>query len=223
MKKLRDLGVFTLAIAVALHLLAISLQAFPAPGGGMRKAAWKNPTVQGEFAAWTTRLNGLGVEVTQPELEEWLWTFAVEFMSVRGQVLAPFQPYYRYAGTGQSWRMFSAPHRHPSKLQISVRVDSEWRLVYESRSVEHDYLGTLLDHDRMRSIVFRYAWSSYRSSYKRFAKWVARRAARDFPEASDVRLEFVRYRTPSPEEVRSGDIPKGKTHSRQQFSLAALR
>ena len=34
---------------IAVHLLAITLMALPAPSGGMSRSAWKDPTVQAEF------------------------------------------------------------------------------------------------------------------------------------------------------------------------------
>src|SRR5438874_800880 len=58
---------------VALHLLAITLMALPAPGEGMIREAWKDPSVQSEFAAWSDRCNRLGLHVTPEEFETRLW------------------------------------------------------------------------------------------------------------------------------------------------------
>ena len=40
------------AVFVAYHIVAITLQALPAPAGGMSRTAWKEPTVQGEIASF---------------------------------------------------------------------------------------------------------------------------------------------------------------------------
>ena len=67
MRTLRD---HLRALFVVFHLVAITLMALPAPGGAMNRAAWADPTVQGEFAAWTSRINALGVAISQEELED---------------------------------------------------------------------------------------------------------------------------------------------------------
>ena len=195
---------------VAGHLVAITLMALPAPEGGMNRASWQDPTVQGELAAWTGRLNRLGVDVTPAQVEEALWQAAVDYMRLRGRVLAPFQLYYAYCGTGQSWRMFVAPHRYPTRLHIDLEEHGRWRPLYAERDPRHDWLGRWLDHHRMRSAVFRFGWQEFGGDYRQFVDWVARRAALDFPAASRVRVYFVKYRTPSPEEVRAGRRPEGE-------------
>jgi len=203
------------AAFVLFHLLAVILMAIPAPAGGMKKSAWKDPTVQSEFAAWTDRFNALGAGITQEEFETELWDFALGFMKVRTTVLKPFQPYYHWAGTWQTWRMFIAPHRFPARLHIDVLEQPEvgeraWRTVYVARSTEHDWLKTELDQERMRSAMFRYGWSSYKRAWSEFADWAAVRAAADFPDATMIRLRMWKQRTRTPEEVREAIEPPGK-------------
>lgn len=197
------------AALIALHVFAVVAMAVPSPEGGLNRSAWKDPTVQGEFAAWTGRLNAVGVQVGQAELEEWAWGFAQGWERTRGAVLAPFMPYYRYCGTWQSWRMFVAPHRYPARLHIDVRRGGAWEPVFVERSAEHTWRRHQLDHDRMRAAIFRYGWRHFRKAYNTFATWVAARAAEDFPDATEVRLRFWKYRTASPEEVRTGTEPEG--------------
>jgi hypothetical protein len=211
------------AALIALHLIAITLMAVPSPQGGMSRAAWKEPTVQGEFAAWAGRLDRVGIHLTTAELEERLWDAAVLYEDVRDTVLAPFMPYYRYCGTWQSWRMFVAPHRYPSRLHIEVREGESWRPIYIARSDQFAWHRRQLDHDRMRAAVFRYAWRHYRRRYSTFGRWVAGQVAQDFPDAEEVQLRFYKYRTPSPVEVRSGTEPKGSFSKPLRFDLADFR
>jgi hypothetical protein len=194
-------------IFVACHLLAITLMALPAPAGGMNRNSWKDPTVQGELQIWTERLNGWGVQATQPELEDTLWLWANRYMKVRAEILQPFDYYSDSCGTGQSWRMFVAPHRFPTRLQIDVEEQGQWRTVYVERDPHRDWLGTKLDHYRFRSAIFRFGWQEYSDDLQHFANWVAAQAFRDFHEADHVRVQLVRYRTPSPEEVRENRRP----------------
>ena len=198
------------AVLVALHCVAVISMAFPAPGGALRRSAWQDPTVQGEFEAWTTRFNALGADITKDELEDVLWEITKTWLSARRTALAPFQPYYKYAGTVQSWRMFVAPHRYPTRLEVAVEEGGEWRTIYAARSNEHTWNRRFFDHDRMRAAVFRYGWKSFRTTYYQFVEHLADEAARDFPEATAIRVRFYKYRTASAEEVLSEREPVGK-------------
>ena len=211
------------AVLITTHLFAVAAQAFPAPSGGMTRSTWKQPTVQAEFAAWRERLAGMGIEVTAEEFEEQLWNVAKSYMDVRREILAPMRHCYLYAGTWQSWRMFVAPHRFPGRLHIDIEQDGVYRPVYVGRSNEHTWLREVFDHDRMRSATFRYAWRKYRRTYRELGKWVAVQAARDFPEADKVRLQFYRYETLSPEAARAGDELDGEMVFPLVFKLEAHR
>lgn len=211
------------AALIALHLFAITLMAIPAPDGGMNRSAWADPTVQGEFQAWSGRLNALGIDVDPPALEAWAWEFAQRWVSGREAVLAPFMPYYRHCGTWQSWRMFVAPHRYPTRLHIDVQEGGAWRPVYASRSTEHRWRAHQLDHDRTHAAVFRFGWRHFRRHYQQFGQWIASRAAEDFPDAERVRIRFWKFRTASPEEVRERREPEGRWESAIDLSLAERR
>lgn len=194
---------------VAAHIFAVVGMALPSPGGGMNKGAWKEPTVQAEFAAWRGRLEALGY-VTTPEIfEERLWVVAKAAMSGRDKILAPFDPYYQYCGTYQSWRMFVAPHTFPSRMHVDVLVSGIWKPVYVERSGEYQWLAWQLDQDRFRSAVFRFSWKQYRKQYREFANWLAMQAGRDFPEATKVRVRFWKAPSATPEQARAGVVPEG--------------
>ena len=208
---LQAVGFLTLFSFVMTHTWFITLQALPAPGGGMNKRDWKSQTVQGEFKAWTDRLNGFGLDIEQEELEAQLWELAVAVMAFRKDSLSPLNLYYRNAGTWQSWRMFVAPHRYPSRLHIELRTAGKWETLYVARSDEYQWNASKLDHDRFRAALFRYGWGrKYPRQWLGFGDWIGREAARDFPDADAVRLKFWSYRTQSPEETREGAPEEGK-------------
>lgn len=201
---------------VLLHAWLILLQAIPSPGGGMMKKDWQNETVQSEFIAWTARLNGVGIQVTKEDLETGLWTLASHYMSVRREGLRPFYPYYRNTGTWQSWRMFVAPHRYPSRLHISVKQNGEWSPLYIARSPDKRWHAYQLDHDRFRAALFRYGWGNkYPRQWKGFGDWIWREAKVEFAELEALELKFWSYRTLSPEEVRQGEPEEGEWHRRR--------
>lgn len=210
-------------VLVGLHVLAITLMALPAPGGAMSRSAWKKPTVQAEFAAWRGRLASWGVELSPEEFEDGLWDLSVQLMGGREVMLAPFDWYYLYCGTWQSWRMFVAPHTHPSRLYVDIYEDGAWRPVYVGRSPEHDWMADVFDHDRMRSATFRYAWRKYAGTYTPFTKWIAKRGAVDFPDAEKLRVRYQKGPTPSPEQTLAGEPPETTFVLQRVHALGAYR
>jgi hypothetical protein len=206
------------ALFVLFHLVAVTLMALPAPEGAMDRANWADPTVQAEIAVWARRLS-----VPPADLEEALWRFATRYTAARDRVLAPFGPYYEWCGTEQSWRMFVAPHRHPTRLHVDVREGGEWRAVFVERDREHAWLARQLCSYRFRSLTFRFGWPSYAGEYRSFADWLAHQAARDFPDADRVRVRMFRFRTPSPAEVRAGRPVEGRFESAVELPLEGRR
>ena len=211
------------AVLVALHVLAIVLMATPSPAVGLRRSLWKDPTVQQEFQAWNERLHAIGVSWTEPEMEDHLWSFASGWEKYRSALLIPFAPYGRYLGTSQSWRMFVAPHRYPTRLAVDLEEDGAWRVIFQERSELYTWRRTLFDHDRMRSVIFRLGWPQYRKPWESFSRWIARMAAQDFPQATRVRTRMFKYRTLSPQEVRAGKEPTGEDTQEIVTALGPLR
>jgi hypothetical protein len=194
---------------VVVHLVAVSLCAFPSIGSaGLVRGAWKQPTVQGEFRAWAARLQAVGLPITAEALEEHGWTFANAFESTRRVVLWPFEPYYRYCGTWQSWKMFVAPHRFPTRVEIAIDHGAGFEVVYLARDPELRWHAEWFDHDRFRSVLFRMGWPQYKALRRNFLDFVAERAAAEFPDATRVRVAFLRSETPTPAETVAGVAPE---------------
>jgi hypothetical protein len=201
------------ALLVGLHIVAITAMAFPAPGEGMVRSAWKDPTVRVELDRWHALFARCGIDWTREQFEEGLWEAASTYMNTRARILDPFGPYYEWCGTMQSWRMFTGPHRFPSRLWIEVEEQQTWRPVYVQRHAVHDWLAWYLDRYRFRPVLYRFSWYRHVPGYQgidEFARWVARHAARDFPDAERVRVRLHTFRTPSPEAVRAGEPIEGE-------------
>lgn len=218
----RVVGPHVRAALIALHLFAITAMALPAPGGGMNRRAWDDPTVQAEFKAWNQRLGAIGMHRSEADFEDDLYAFAVRFMAVREDVLWPFTPYYRYCGTIQSWRMFIAPHMFPERMHIDVKIDGTWSEVYVERDPDKRWLATLFDQDRFRSLFFRYSWPGFRGPYLSFVDWLGDQARRDYPNATDLRVRFWKAPSPTPEQARSGRLPRGAWDDVVERSLAPV-
>lgn len=210
-------------VLVAAHVVAVLLMATPSPSAGLRRSAWKDPTVQAEFKAWNKRFNAMGVDWTQPEMEQHLWDFAVGWDEARTALLKPFTPYGRYLGASQAWRMFVAPHRFPTRLHVDIERDGQWEPVFIERSELYTWREEVFGHDRMRSAVFRFGWSQFKKSWQQFTEWVAVRAAEDFPDATRVRVRMYKYQTLSPQDAAAGAEPKGSFQQDQVYALDRFR
>jgi hypothetical protein len=197
------------AVLVTLHLLAMLVLATPNLGSTLSRDAWKQPTVQHEFEAWAARLSRVGFDVDAAGLEEWAWGVATRWSAFRATLNAPFQPYAAHVGVRQRWRMFAAPHRFPERLEVEVRRERRWEKVFVMGSSEHRWRSQELEHDRMRSALFRYGWPHYRDLYKALCGWLAARATEDFPDADVLRCRLYRAGSPTPEEARAGVQPEG--------------
>jgi len=221
---LDDIRKWVVFVLIALHVIAITVMAFPSPGGGLDRRDWRQPTVRAEFEAWNERLAALGWTGTTDELQDELYGIARGYASAHHQLKKPFFPYYRCCGTGQSWRMFVAPHMHPSRFQVRIRDGRVWYVVYEARHPEHRWLANVFDHDRMRAVLFRYGWGrKYPTNYEQLGDWIAQQALRDFPQADMLQIRFASYRTLSPEQVRAGERADTRWHRTRKISLIELR
>lgn len=192
------------AAFVSFHLAAIVLSAVPAPVGGMNRRNWRDPTVQGELRVWADRL---GVEPAR--LEDRVFSFARGYMRARELWLAPVEPYLDLTGTGQPWRMFVAPHRYPARFRVEAAGagGEGWETLFEERSAGARWHAPFFEQERVRSILFRYAWPEYSASAGRFCEWLADRVFEERPDIERVRCRYAKARSPSPEEARAGVEP----------------
>ena len=199
------------AIYVLFHVASVVVSSAPAPSGVMNRSLWKDPTVQDEIKAWSGQLSALGIAVQPEQLEEAAWRLGAGWMNVRNQAMRPFRTYQRYTATVQSWRMFVAPHRYPSRVHIDIREPGgDWKPVYVGGSGEHTWCRRQLNHVRMRKVFFAYSWNRFQRSYDQLSAWLAHRAAEDFPSAAEPRVRFYKYRTLAPDEVREHRMPAGR-------------
>jgi hypothetical protein len=191
---------------VAWHLLAITLSAFPSPEGGMNRSAWKDATVQAELARWAGRLR-----MDPIAFEVKLWDVASTYSQIYGKLLTPVLPYEDLVGSEQSWKMFVAPHRYPTRLQISGRPEGgPWRVLFEESSPTATWRREILRLERLRSAIFRWGWESYASAFGRGCVGLARLAFQDEPDLDEVRCRMWKAGSPSPEQARAGERPPGR-------------
>lgn len=187
------------AALVLFHLIAVIALSIPASASMQNRAAWRQPHARRELALWTERAQALGFDVDQREFEVWLWDLTGEYLGVRARIVEPFAIYASYTGARQGWPMFSTPQTEPCRLVIDVReIGGEWQEIYRERSASEDWMRRQLDHNRLRKLEGRLGRGGYGLRYRGMVEWLARRAARDFPEAAQLRSRVERRRTPDP-------------------------
>lgn len=225
-----------LAAFVLFHITGAVLMAAPSPEGSLRRSAWKEPTAQAEFHAWAEGVRSMGIAVTDKEFEDFLWDIGKEYVDIKKTILSPYAKYAHHSGARQGWRMFVAPHRNPSTINVDIELPTDdglyqWKNVYGSKNgrlgPDHDYRGQWRSHqfrhNRMAKTIFLSGWKFRRNRYREFAHWIAEVAAKDFPEAKRVRIRMYRFKTLTPDEVRAGKIEEGKFHNTRTFDLDRIR
>lgn len=194
------------AALVAVHVAAMTLSALPSPEGGMNRGNWADPTVQKEFAAWAARFG-----MTPEAFEDRIWGFASGYNEAYGVLLTPVRPYENLLGTEQSWKMFVAPHRYPTRLEIAARAgEGDWQVLFYESSPTATWRADVLRIERLRSAIFRWGWPNYSSAWGKGCTAIARMAFGDHPSLTEVRCRFWKAESPSPEEALSGDLPEGR-------------
>lgn len=206
----RPLYRHVIAVLVLLHVVSVAVSSLPSVRGGLSPALMKEPAVQLELRQWIKGLAAIGVELTTDELQAAVTRVGHAYSDVRDVLVWPFRPYHRYLGTGQTWNLFTSAHRLPSRLEIDVEVAGAFSPLYRARSAELTWNRSQLDDVRLRKAIYLMSWHRGVHVYRTFTEWVAREVAKDFPDATRVRVRYWRYQTPSPEEVRGGAALEGR-------------
>jgi hypothetical protein len=193
------------AIGVAVHVVAVVLSALPSTDGGMRRADWAQPAVQEELGLWADRLG-----MPHAVFTERAWAFAVRLQRLQRAVLAPVDAYERVTGTAQSWTMFVAPDRVPSRflLEVAPSAEGPWTVRYRARDDAAAWMRPALDHERLRSSIFRWAWPSRARSLQHGCEALAWRVFDAEPGVARVRCRFDTERSASPEDRAAGRPPR---------------
>ena len=214
------------AALVALHIVAIFLPSCPtATGAATDRRTYRRPQVVRQLEAWSRFFAAIGVEASTRDLAELARTWSERIVAVRRVLLAPFHPYYEYFGTQQGWHMFSAAQEECSRIEVHIEEEAgrAERPLYVGRSDEHRWRAHQLDHELFRSALHKinHRTDRHRTTYDQLATWLARMAARDFPEARRARVRVWRTKTPRPED---GDEPRRGRYVRVRwFDLEELR
>lgn len=183
-------------------MIAVVLLSFPSGVKMGDPARWRDPRTKAQFALWAQRLRSFGWAISDQGLEDQLWGASQRYLRVRSYVVAPFEPYGQVVP--QFWGMFKAPSLTTTTIRIEVESGERpaFATVYESRSPEHTFLASTLDHNRMRKQIGRVGTDEV--LFKAMSRWLAGRAFDAYPDAKRVRVSVLRRESPGPEARRAG-------------------
>lgn len=175
-------------VLVAVHLLAITAGSLPVLVDEriLTPETWKDPVAVQEFRRWSDALGRIGIERSVDDVGAMLWDVASSILRFQRNAQAPFQGYYREAGTRQRWRMFPASVEETPRFRIDVQRDGRWETIYRMGDPDRAWGREHFDRDRVRAALNLYAWGLYPESYEQFVDWIAARA----PGEGQVRVGF---------------------------------
>ncbi len=213
------------AILIALHLVAIVALSLPRPGSLLNERAWQSRNTQTEMVRWSSVLRSVGITQSPEALAHNLRALATRYAGVYHTIIAPFRRYERLSQARQGWQMFATPQKSPAELHIDMREgpSQPWLPLYRPHSEVHDAWRNRLTHNRLRKLQGRFARSFRPDTYDALARFIAGHMARDYPEASDIRIRLGRYDTLPPERVRAGQRPVMRYEHERIFIAQELR
>lgn len=210
------------ALLILFHIAAILLMCTPPAEQVLDRNRWRSPVGQTQFETWASRLEAVGIDTTPAGLESWLWERAKTYARVRRIAGKPFDPYVRALNLHQGWALFTNPQRRPAQVVAWLHTPGRgWETIYAQRSEVFDYKREQLDNHRLRKLAGRIARRRRPRMYSRLATWLARSAARDFPEADRLRVMLFRYRTHAPGAPRR--LTDGRFTDTRHFVLEQYR
>jgi hypothetical protein len=204
------------------HVLMVVVLSLPRPGELDKPSAWQKPRVQRNFASGTRLLRGLGVPLDDGTLQAWTWDAAQLYLGAQAAISRPFVPYAHAVGVRQGWRMFLTGGREASREHVELMEAGQWRTLYVRGSREHRWLGKELDYHRFRKVCG-YAVKGHEHEWRSFARFLARRAAHEFPRASELRLWAELFDVPTAVEARAGTPPRVRIGREVVVKLEGLR
>jgi hypothetical protein len=211
----------------ALHMLAVTLVACPAPVRGATRADYNKSQVQRELKLWTERFEVVGIHMSTNELADRLVDGAKQWMELRSLAIGPFIAYLRALGSTQGWYMFTGPDTEPSDFVVEgrgaeaqakpPRPDDGWRLLAGSSTEGSWTTHPLYDH-RARRHIFMTGWGESRKTLRELCGGLADMAFADLPDVEEIRCRFLKRRIVTPSEHRAGVVPESKEVRRVQVT-----
>lgn len=195
----------------------------------MDRQVWNSPHNREQFNHWSATLSRFGLDISSTRLKSELWEFTRRYVRLHSQLMRPVRWLPEQLGFGQSWRMFSNPQTTPSRLWLEVDDGHGFEPIYVSRSSEHTWRRSFFEHHRVRKLLGRIGRGGRDAAYESLARWVAKRAFQDYPNAARVRVRTYVWATPGADaQPQFSDQPefgrhKGKFDHELVFTREGVR
>lgn len=217
-----------LLLAYAVLCLAMAL---PSGSRLTNRAVWNSPLNQASFSAWAKGLSQVGIRVTPQQLQDHAWRVTRSYVAVQSLLLAPFWMLAPQLGFNQGWPMFSNPQTVPARLWVELDSGAGFEPLYVTGSAEHTWQRRFFEHHRIRKVVGRLNRDEVHADYEALGRWLARRAARQYPDARQLRLRLYTWRTQPATQAAAESVassvefgrPGGKFTRAKVFSLSEYR
>jgi hypothetical protein len=190
------------ATLMAMHLLAVTAVACPAPVRSVPASSWKRPAVQEELQGWSDRLNALGFSTSAADVQAWAIAVQARWSAARRSVVWPFQKYLRAVGAAQGWYMFTGPDREPQRFILTFTTSARpspqqpapAELVFElGYRLNHPelVLPDFLDDHRIRRALFQASWSKSDNTFRLMCDAFNQRLRRQRVDIVDVTCQLM--------------------------------
>ncbi len=114
--------------------------------------------------------------------------------------------------------MFSNPQTSPSRLWVEVDQGDGFTPLFVVGSERYTWHGDFFGHHRIRKLLGRIGRAGRGPEYNELGRWLAREAAREFPDAKTLRVSVTPGRRNHPTEPttqcpnQNSDDPAARSH-----------
>ena len=190
-------------LLVAVHIFAITVPAVPSPPGLLTPKKLQERGAKQAIRGLRAALSTVGVKRSDAEVGDAVMATANAIIRAREAGAKPFAPYYRYAGTRQSWRMFSRVADRPARLEVHVADGGGWTPLYVALHPEHRWAARTLESERFRSMINNFAGKTNHRTYLGLVRWIACQRLAEGHDGERLRVQLLRMVVPSPAALRA--------------------
>lgn len=184
--------------ALAVALLGHAIYAVPFTER-ITSADLENPGRQRSLQAWADTINGLGIAISDEELEQHV-VDVTRFVNETHQTLkTPYKPVFQLTNTNQQWGLFASATTRPETIVVDVKRagSDEWETLLRRLDPCCTWREDQFRYRRIRGL-----WDGLKKSprpgFRYLVRWIGRRAFEDFDDVEHVRVYMDRGRSTYP-------------------------
>lgn len=186
------------AVAITVALVANAVYALPIPPA-ITATKIEEEGRQRDLLMWEELLARVGLTIEHDRLEELVVTTTTALADGHRLLKTPFRPVFDLLGADQSWALFASATTRPERLEVAVlrKGSEDWEILLRRLDPCCTWHEGQLEYRRIRGV-----WDGQnkrpRPAYKGLTKWIADRVFEEMPDAAQVRVRLIRYRSTYP-------------------------